>query len=162
MVASDSWTYGILLEKSTRSCYLLFVLLFPACHGLINQVAPSVLCFVWQLRCRASSSPGFLVIRLSVMCDVFLVYCCRSLHYAFSIECDVRVMYPKYFNFLVVTKVSRECLSLIWLHLHSPFLLDVVFWAIVSTSIARKHQSFPFLSVHFRIYRALLEKPLTG
>jgi len=147
MVASYlSWTYGILLARRTRSCYLLFVLSLPVCHGLIHQVAHIVLCFVWQLRCRPSTSPGFRVICLS-SCTISSSWSTAPgpniTPSPLNVTCALCIQ--NILIFLLWLKVSRECLSLIWLNLQSSFFLYVVFWAIFSTSIARKHLSSLYL-----------------
>jgi len=43
---------------------------------------------------------------------------------SFFIESDLCIICPKYFNFLVVAKVSRECLGIIWLG-SNAFVLTV-------------------------------------
>ena len=90
---------------------------------------PSIaFCFVWQLRCCTSSSSQFLMFLLIILCTVFLIFYCQLsviTPYLFFIESDLCFIRPKYLNLLIVAKVSRECLGIIWLVTDAFILLTV-------------------------------------
>jgi hypothetical protein len=64
----------------------------------------------YRLGCQANSSSGILTFRLSMLCAVFLYFCCyvspeiRSFH----LQSDVRFMCLDYFRLLITAKVSGE------------------------------------------------------
>jgi hypothetical protein len=69
-------TLVILFEFLSKKCQNLpSVTRFIVCW--FPRPCRSAFRFVWQLRCHASSSSGFLVFRLSILCDVFLFFYCH-------------------------------------------------------------------------------------
>ena len=104
------WPLMSLLDCVSKKYWVLLSLM---CSG------PSIaLCFVWQLRCYTSSSSQFLIFPLIILYTAFLNFPLPSVSpniISFFIQSELCIICPKYFNLLIVAKVSRECLGIIWL-----------------------------------------------